>query len=171
MFLRQRKWLIVLVVTLTIFALVPVISSACSPKTIGFWGNKNGEQVIGRILYVWDTLGWSMALKDGNGNDFDPKNFEQLKAWLRGANATNMKYMLSAQLAAANLNGLSFFVSYSTKIKVDPLISPSGIITLAGLVSKANTALIELDAVKDRGILEIYKNALDNFNNNLNIVP
>jgi hypothetical protein len=169
--LKSRKWFIVLVAVLLISVMFTVECFACHLFTIGFWGNKNGERTIATIPNVWNQLSY-FNLKDGEGNDFDPANFTQFKEWLRGANASNIKYMLSAQLAGALLNYLNFFVAepWTVMVSVDTRISPSGVIRVQDLIGIANGLLNTLDADADKEILAMYSNALDMFNNYQNVI-
>src|SRR5262249_14381246 len=79
--------------------------------TLGFWSNKNGENKINDApngaadeLAMLSALCLKNAGPAPNGSDFNPTTYAQLKTWLLAANATNMAYMLSAQLAAMELN-------------------------------------------------------------------
>jgi hypothetical protein len=137
-------------------------------KTIGFWGNKNGEKAFGEIQGALGIL-TGLNLKNGTGNDFDPNTYTQFKNWLRDANAVEMKYMLSAQLAAAKLNVESGFVSGSVMLTVPTGIDPSGVISVSDLIDMANKALD--DPLKTRSELGMLKDALDMFNNNMNYAP
>ena len=46
----------------------------------------------------------NLNLRNADGSNFDPTTPAQVKTWLSKATATNMAYMLSAQLAAMALN-------------------------------------------------------------------
>jgi hypothetical protein len=112
--------------------------------TIGFWGNKNGQTILtgsanGNTLNTAaQNLLRSLNLRNGNGTylytgtNTAPTNqnitYATLATWLQGANATNMAYMLSAQLAASALNGL-----YSTQSDSTIIIVPKGMTTGAGV--------------------------------------
>ncbi|MEQ8235498.1 MAG: InlB B-repeat-containing protein [Syntrophomonadaceae bacterium] len=133
-------------------------------KTIGFWGNKNGKKEIDKIAGVWTQLS-ALNLKNADGSNFDPASFAQFNSWLQAANAENMQYMLSAQLAAAELNVLSGYVAPTVMLVVDPAIDADGLISVGDLIAAANNALATLDPVADKGLLGKYKNALDMFNN------
>jgi hypothetical protein len=72
-------------------------------KTLGFWSNKNGEKVI--------TANGGLAIVNAlplvNGSGVYVPDFAThgaFKSWILSATATNMAYMLSAQLAAMKLN-------------------------------------------------------------------
>ena len=73
-------------------------------KTLGFWSNKNGAKIItdsGALATIINPL----PLVNGSGAYVaDFANHGAFKSWILGASATNMAYMLSAQLAAMALN-------------------------------------------------------------------
>ena len=52
----------------------------------------------------------ALNLRNANGSHFNPTTYAQFKTWILNATATNMAYMLSAQLAAMKLNVLNGFV-------------------------------------------------------------
>jgi len=152
-------------------------------KTLGFWSNKNGQRRMN------DTLGMAAALaglsaqnlRNANGTDFDPSNYNQFKSWLLDGNATNMAYMLSVQYAAMwlNINAVD-----ANNPGVDPnamIYAPGttsanflGFATVGAVMAEANIELgIHGTALANdpwRSYQEALKNALDNANNNLNFV-
>lgn len=142
--------------------------------TLGFWSNRNGQALIDSA----DLLALRcMNLRNANGTNFDPTTAAQVKSWLLSANATNMSYMLSAQLAAMKLNVLNGFVSASSYVYVGPssLIQGKnafGFIQVGALINEANAELglhgTALAGAAWRPYQEALKNALDNANNNLN---
>jgi hypothetical protein len=69
--------------------------------TMGFWSNKNGQK-----LFTNADLAALVALnlRNANGSAFDPASYAAYKTWLLSATATNMAYMLSAQMSATVLN-------------------------------------------------------------------
>jgi hypothetical protein len=74
--------------------------------TIGFWSNKNGQALITQADI--DALN-ALNLRDAAGNNKDFTGSlatakSAYKSWLLSATATNMAYMLSAQLSATVLN-------------------------------------------------------------------
>jgi len=157
--------------------------------TLGFWSNKNGQALITAAdLCLLDSLN----LVTANGNSFDPvagcptpSNTQtsagktNLRSWLLNANATNMAYMLSAQLAAMELNVQRGFV-LGSQIVYAPgtgLSSPGGVpgfATISALMAAANNSLGSnpntTTAGAARTLQEALKNALDNANNNQNFV-
>ena len=134
-------------------------------RTIGFWGNKNGQALItdADLLMLRNC-----NLVSANGNAFDPNTKNQLKTWLQNATATNMAYMLSAQLAAMKLNVAHGFV--------DPnafSLCFNG--TVAQLISAADAALLADGSTPagdpNRATQEALKNCLDTLNNGGPVVP
>ncbi len=97
-------------------------------RTIGFWGNKNGAAVLtGAGQVGWVAQLNSLNLRNSNGTDFvlsgtNPQASSALATWLSNANATNMQYMLSAQLAATWLNTHvdMDFATAGVQVGVDP---------------------------------------------------
>lgn len=75
--------------------------------TIGFWSNKNGQALETSADFIGLN---ALCLKNANGSDRDflestlAKNKTAFANWLLSASATNMAYMLSAQLAGTYLN-------------------------------------------------------------------
>jgi len=78
--------------------------------TLGFWSNKNGQALETQNDFTSTTSGLNaLNLRNANGTDKDftdtlANNKKALNTWLLSASATNMAYMLSAQLAAVQLN-------------------------------------------------------------------
>ncbi len=70
-------------------------------KTLGYWSNRNGQARFdsGDLASLV-----ALNLRNADGTDFDPSSYRVFRSWLLGAQATNMAYMLSAQLAAMVLN-------------------------------------------------------------------
>jgi hypothetical protein len=142
-------------------------------KTIGFWGNKNGNKLInGTDLAMLSALN----LVDEFGDDFDPPTFRKLKMWLREATAVNMAYMLSAQLAAMELNVFNGKVDGNALIYAPGTTSANalGFATVYDVMAEANTELglhpLTLSGSPYRAYQEALKNALDRANNNLSFV-
>lgn len=148
-------------------------------RTLGFWSNKNGQAVMndGGTMEPELALLSSYNLKNGSGIDFDPQIYSSFRSWLLGANATNMAYMLSAQLAAMILNVEANFVEGNALVYA-PGCGNTGInsdfITINDLISKANESLgsypLTLSGHPARAEQECLKNALDWANNNKNFV-
>lgn len=136
--------------------------------TLGFWSNKNGQKLFGSDdLALMDSLN----LRNANGSNFDPTSYTQFRTWLLNASATNMANMLSAQLAAMELNVLNGFVSGSAVVYAGPSL---GFMTINDLMTAANAELglhgLTPSGSPYRAYQEALKNALDAANNNLNFV-
>jgi hypothetical protein len=135
--------------------------------TLGFWSNKNGQALFGP-----DDLALmvSLNLRNGSGAAFNPASYSEFRTWILSATATNMAYMLSAQLAAMRLNVLNGKVS-GTALVYSPTL---GFISINKLMDDANTELgthgTAYSGDSWRTYQESLKNALDKANNNLNFV-
>lgn len=159
-----------------------------SPGTfgIGYWANKNGQSLItGPYLCELNAL----CLRNANGSDFDPvagcptpsntqlnAGRSALKGWMQSATATNMSYMLSAQLAAMKLNVLKGYVNGSKLIYAPGTVSANiaGFASVNVIMTEANNFLCANPIISSGNSLlptaEAIKNALDKANNNLNFV-
>ena len=143
--------------------------------TLGFWSNKNGQALVGSNDL--STL-VALNLRNGNGTHFNPATYGALKNWLLSATATNMAYMLSAQLAAMTLNTTNGapFVGPNSLIYAPGTDSANsaGFATVANVMAEANTSLGLYGMTTVAGTLrahqEALKNALDRANNNRNFV-
>jgi hypothetical protein len=142
--------------------------------TLGFWSNKNGQALETASDFALLT---SLNLVNANGSPRDftgtlSQNKAALSSWLLSATATNMAYMLSAQLAAMELNVAHGFVSGSALVYVGGSINAFW--TVTALMTAANTELgvapVTVAASADRTLEETYKSALDAGNNNVNFV-
>lgn len=149
-------------------------------KTLGFWSNKNGEKVMkdGGSLAPELTLLNNLCLRNGAGVDQNfGTNYGNFRKWLLAATATNMAYMLSAQLAAMELNVEAGFVSGGS-IVYAPGCGNTGLddnfITISDLLAAAEAAIcadeLTLSGDPNRAPQECLKDALDDANNNLNFV-
>ncbi len=160
-------------------------------RTIGFWSNKNGQAQMndGNTMTPELALLSSYNLRNATGAHFDPNAYSGFRTWILDANATNMAYMLSAQLAAMVLNveagsTTSGFVSgnafvYAPKLlDFDPRpagLNDYGFITVNNLMTAANAELGINGNTRNIGhparhYQEVLKNVLDAANNNLNFV-
>src|SRR5205823_124901 len=88
--------------------------------TLGFWSNKNGQKILcgqtgsivnttllGPVVTLLNSC--SLRNKDGSIHVFD-SSYANFRSWLLNATATNMAYMLSAQLATLKLDVNFLFV-------------------------------------------------------------
>jgi hypothetical protein len=153
-----------------------VCTGAGGGLTLGFWSNKNGQALVsaGDLTFLS-----GLNLRNANGTSFDPGTKAALKSWLLSATATNMAYMLSAQLATMELNVLHGFVSGSALIYAPdvPGANAAGFISVNAVMLQADTEL-GLHGVTISGgtgsafrsYQEALKTALDKANNNLNFV-
>lgn len=141
--------------------------------TLGFWSNKNGQAMIDAADRAMLN---ALNLRNANGSNFDPTTNTQIKNWLLSANATNMAYMLSAQLAAMALNVSNGFVDGSALIYAPGATSANGLgyTTVNALIAEADASLLADPVTVAAGPARTYqeglKNALDKGNNNLNFV-
>ena len=141
--------------------------------TLGFWSNRNGQALIGA-----DDLAMLVALnlRNPDGSNYNPADKLQFRSWLLSANAVNMACMLSAQLAAMELNVFNGKVNGSRLIYAPGATSGNalGFATVNAVMAEANTSLgangntVASGAV--RSYQEALKNALDRANNDLNFV-
>jgi hypothetical protein len=146
--------------------------------TLGYWSNKNGQAAQFSNAKLAATLAFLAALnlRNANGSDFDPTTYTLFRTWLLGASATNMAYMLSAQLAAMELNVRNGNVSGSSLVYAPGTNSANsgGYATIADLMAEANTELglhpLTTSGSPYRAYQEALKTALDRANNNLNFV-
>lgn len=141
--------------------------------TIGFWSNKNGQS-----LFSADDLALmvSLNLRNANGSAFDPANYSAFRTWLRSATATNMAYMLSAQLAAMELNVFNGKVQGASLVYAPgvPGANAAGFIAVNALMGAADTELAAhgytVAGSPDRALQETLKTALDKANNDQTFV-
>ena len=147
-------------------------------KTLGFWSNKNGEKQIndGNSSVSELALLSGLNLRNANGTDFNPTGYTQFRTWILSANATNMAYMLSAQLAAMELNVEAGFVSGNAFVYAPDVDGANalGFIKISDLMAAANAALgadgFTPSGDANRAEQEDLKDALDDGNNNLNFL-
>ena len=146
--------------------------------TLGFWSNKNGQATMndGGTLCPELTLLNNLCLRNATGADADfACNYTTFRSWLLNATATNMAYMLSAQLAAMELNVEAGFVSPSSLVYAPGTnITANDIVTIQQLMNAAAASLCAHgytpSGSPDRAYQEALKTALDKANNNLNFV-
>lgn len=141
--------------------------------TLGFWSNKNGQALMDNTDLAMLV---ALNLRNGNGSAFDPANYASFRTWILNATATNMAYMLSAQLAAMELNVFNGKVSGGALIYAPGATSANalGFATVNAVMGEANTSLgtdpVTVASGTARTYQEALKNALDRANNNLNFV-
>ncbi|MEO7265037.1 MAG: T9SS type A sorting domain-containing protein, partial [Ferruginibacter sp.] len=153
---------------------------------LGFWTNKNGQALLtASSLCALNTL----CLRNADGSNYDPVSGcpaptnsqvnagkTSLKNWLLNAYATNMSYMLSAQLAALKLNVLLGYVD-GTRLIYAPgtnSANAAGFATVNDVMAEANSLLCAngvIDAGNPlRARAEAVKNALEGASSNNNFV-
>jgi hypothetical protein len=157
--------------------------------TLGFWSNKNGQNLETAADFTFLNALYLRNATGGN-QDFTGTLAQQkaaLNTFLLGANATNMANMLSAQLTAMELNvrhynGGNFGVNGSAMVYAPCLLSFApitglnslGFISINDLMTAANTELglhgLTPSGNPYRAYQECLKTTLDNGNNNLNFV-
>ena len=117
-----------------------------------------------------------LNLRNATGGNFDPPGYSQFRSWILSATATNMAYMLSAQLAAMELNVRCGGVNGNSLIYAPGSTSANslGFATVNAVMAEANAELgshgLTLSGSAFRSYQEALKNALDKANNNLNFV-
>jgi len=79
--------------------------------TLGFWSNKNGMARLQADDPAWRAMLNDLNLRNADGSAYQVSMsasfedaFASFRTWILSANATNMAYMLSAQLAATELD-------------------------------------------------------------------
>jgi hypothetical protein len=147
-------------------------------RTLGFWSNKNGQATMsdgGTLQPELDQLN-ALFLRNATGADTNFANYTAFRNWLLSATATNMAYMLSAQLAAMVLNVEAGFVNGSALIYAPGTTSANslGFATVGAVIAEASASLESNGSTPaghaERAHQEALKNALDKANNNLNFV-
>jgi hypothetical protein len=145
---------------------------------LGFWTNKNGE----KVFQASDSGAGALALLDGlnlrnpDGSDFDPTTYAQVSAWLIEGNSPNIAYMLSVQLAAAELNVHFGLVSGGSVVYAPGASSANedGYVTIDALLAETNTELGSHGLVTASSPYRSYQaaleSALDNANGNTSFV-
>jgi hypothetical protein len=156
-----------------------VCVGAGNGHTLGFWSNKNGEKAMTNGAGGMEgalALLTGLALRNADGSDFDPPSYGDFRTWLLAATAENMAYMLSAQLAAMELNVYEGFVDGGALIYAPGTSSANanGFATVSAVMAEANDELgvhgTAFSGDSWRSYQEALKNALDQANNNLSFV-
>jgi hypothetical protein len=149
--------------------------------TLGFWSNKNGQNLETAADFTFLT---SLCLRNAIGGNVDfngtlAQNKTALNSFLLGATATNMANMLSAQLTAMELNVRHNFVKSDANVYGGSCIATyfpgsNGFITISALLAAAESELCAHGYTPsgnpNRAYQECLKNALDDANNNKNFV-
>jgi hypothetical protein len=186
--------------------LITTVANPTGGLSIGFWTNKNG-QALETLTDFSALTALSLRTSTGANQDFTATggaalatDKASLAAWLKSATATNMAYMLSAQLAATQLDVLHGYVDANGYVDVN-LISAAfrssfntsndliaalnsqggltdayGIVKIQSLMNAANSVLSTtpgsntVAASALRSYEEALKDVLDAINNNQLIV-
>jgi hypothetical protein len=146
--------------------------------TLGFWSNKNGQKLETAADFTFLNSLCLVAGVNGGHQVFSTTLSTakgQLNTWLLNATATNMAYMLSAQLATMELNVRHGFVDPNALVHTGGCGNTGfdgSFITVGDLMAAANDSLCAHPVTKtagpDRTYQECLKNALDDANNNKN---
>jgi hypothetical protein len=142
--------------------------------TLGFWSNKNGQAIY--QSNGSNAMLTALNLRTAPGLNFDPADYRAFRTWILSASATNMAYMLSAQLAAMELNVYNGKVDGTSLIYAPGATSANslGFASVNDLMNEANISLGANGSTVSAGAVRTYqealKNALDRANNNLNFV-
>jgi hypothetical protein len=156
-----------------------LLLGALGGHTLGFWSNRNGKTLMaGGAGGMSGALAFlsGLNLRDANGNSFDPTTYDQYRGWLLSATATNMAYMLSAQLTAMELNVRQGLVNGSSLIFAPGTNSANafGFATVQNVMDEANLELGLHGYAVGSGSIRDYqtalKNALDAANNDTTFV-
>jgi len=149
--------------------------------TLGFWSNKNGQNLENASDFT-SLTGLCLRNATGGNQDFTAAlaaNKTALNNWLLNANATNMAYMLSAQLTAMELNVRHGFVNGTKLVYGGDCVKSyfpgsNGFITINDLMTAAATELclhgLTPSGNQFRAYQECLKTTLDDANNNKNFV-
>ncbi|MEZ6037057.1 MAG: SdrD B-like domain-containing protein [Planctomycetota bacterium] len=147
------------------FGVMPQMQN-CDARTIGFWRNKHGLNLITQYD-ILPTLP-ALFIVNASGAYVAPATNNAYKTWLQQANAVNMAYMLSAQLVGMHCNVTVGFVGANCLID-DPDL---GIVAIGAVMQMAVESLSDHPFTPSghpqRAWQEKLKNALDRANNNLN---
>ena len=152
-------------------------TQASGGLTLGFWSNKNGNKLLtgdpvgaGRYLLAnVVTLLNGCQMRNANGSLHTFTNdYNAFKSWLLSANATNMAYMLSAQLAALKLD------VYFNKVDGNAYDMCSSMTVNALNSTSCDQLAMDGNTVAGnptRLVQESLKNCIDAINNNGPVVP
>ncbi|MGB8413382.1 MAG: ice-binding family protein [Candidatus Binatus sp.] len=148
-------------------------------ETMAFWASAKGQALIDSAdLTLLDGLN----LVNANGTSFKPSSSAQLKTWLLAATNTNMAYMLSAELAAMELNVQHGYVNGAALVLAGTApgvcsvsgLSATGFISINNLMADVTAQLaasggnLTLVGNPKRVCQAFTENALNVTNNNAN---
>jgi len=148
---------------------------------IAYWMSKEGEATLNDNGGIQEELWWLsyFNLRNEDGSQFHPADYKQLRTWLQLANAKNMAYKLSAELAAMLLSHEAGFVKPYSILYV-PACGIMGANQQFGylfdLVWKTSGSLFTdgsttgKNKTEARSLQQCLQQAWENANNNLNFV-
>src|SRR5262249_53579392 len=149
----------------------PLTTGNC--RTRGFWGSKQATITSDDLAFLS-----GLSLRGSTGDNFDPVTVKSFQDWLNAATATNVAYMLSAQLAAMELNVKLLKQNPSQFLFTSAVYSACGVgfpqgLTIATLMKAANDDLAvhnrTFSGSPSRACQEAMKNVLDDANSNKSI--
>jgi hypothetical protein len=114
--------------------------------SMGTWSSKRGRNTFlgaDQGLMALRILR-ELNLVDASGVAFNPTTYEQFRRWILGANARNMAYMLSAQLAATVLTVRFAYLDAGQLVYAPelPLSNELGFVSLASVIDASNRELL-----------------------------
>jgi YD repeat-containing protein len=139
----------------------------CFGHTIGFWGNSQGKRLVTQYGLLTQYAALNLVRADGS-RAAPFASVDAYAAWLRQANATNMAFMLSAQLVATYNSVAVGNVSRNCRLH-HPVLGNLTIDQLMALaVASLATDPLTLSGHAARAFQTQLKDALDAANNNVN---
>jgi hypothetical protein len=154
-----------------------VCLGAGGSKSMGYWMGKNGQQTINNLGVEYQLMELRyLSLRNTDGSDFDPWTYAEVREWMKNAQAINMAYMLSAQLAALYLNQAAGFVKWDAIVYTPKIgnLGEGNFSTVWDLIMMANYSLYTNGYTParqaERAYQEALKKVLDESNNNFNFV-
>ena len=136
----------------------------------GFWTNKGNGLIDNDDISDLNLLN----LVDDSGSDKIFGTNSDVKTWLKEARAKNMANMLSAQLAAMQLNVNHGYVDPTAYVYAQGVDDLTNFVMIQDLMDIADAELDDnpdtTSPSDDRDYQEIIKDALDDANNNTNFV-
>jgi len=158
----------------TVSARYQKMTKGTGGKSIGFWINQGQNVLVVSDAVYLNALapyvGFTLYPREPLGSTpFDNSvllNFKnQVKGYLRNANAQNMRYMLAAQLLATEINVLHGYLDVAQEVWIDDgdeIFEPGESRTIGSIMEQAITEW----QTGVRQSQEYVKNLLDDINNN-----
>ena len=145
----------------------PICLGAGGGKTIGFWGNKNGQKILDdKWSGISGVLSNPILAGLPNTNAAAPylNSPAEIKVFLRKATAKDMQYMLAAQWLAMLFNVKFGDVDGGSLVYPVIYLGVEGSMTVQDVLDNVSVSWNGWD----RTTQEYWKNILDDANNNLN---